>query len=61
MSFTVRELPRATADKRAIFLWLNNRSPAGARSWLDAYDALINRLQTNADSFGEALSDVTAT
>ncbi len=38
MSFTVRELPKAKQDKRSIFRWLNERSLAGAASWLDAYD-----------------------
>ena len=54
MSFTVRELPKARDDKRSIFHWLHERSPAGAAAWLDAYDSLVERLQRDARSFGEA-------
>jgi plasmid stabilization system protein ParE len=54
MSLTVRELPKAKQDKRSIFRWLDERSPAGAAAWLDAYDALIERLKQDAPSFGKA-------
>ena len=54
MSFTVRELPKAKHDKRSIFCWLDERSPAGAVAWLDAYDSLIERLKQDAASFGAA-------
>lgn len=54
MSFTVRELPKAKQDKHSIFRWLDERSPTGAAAWLDAYDALIERLKQDAPSFGEA-------
>jgi hypothetical protein len=54
MSFTVRELPKAKQDKRAIFLWLHERAPEGAAAWLDAYDSLIERLKQDAASFGVA-------
>jgi len=54
MSFTVRELPKAKQDKRSIFGWLDERSPAGAAAWLDAYDSLIERLEQHAPSFGLA-------
>lgn len=54
MSFTVRELPKAKQDKHSIFRWLDERSPAGAAAWLNAYDAFIERLKQGAPSFGEA-------
>ena len=54
MSFTVRELPKAKQDKRSIFCWLDQRSPAGAVAWLDAYDALLERLKQDAPAFSEA-------
>jgi plasmid stabilization system protein ParE len=57
MSFTVRELPKAKQDKHDIFHWLHERSPAGAIAWLDAYDALVDRLKGDARSFGEALEN----
>lgn len=54
MSYIVRELPRAMREKETIFRWLHERSPAGAASWLRAYDSLMDRLRRNADLFGEA-------
>ncbi len=57
MSFTVHELPRARKDKHSIFRWLHERSPTGAVSWLRAYDSLVERLDQDARSFGEALEN----
>ncbi len=54
MTFQVRETELATRDGDAIFLWLHERSPEGARSWLDAYDAMLDRLAQRAPSFGLA-------
>jgi hypothetical protein len=54
MSFIVRELPLAKRDKEAIFHWLQERSPAGAASWLRAYDFTMDRLKEDARSFGDA-------
>jgi hypothetical protein len=54
MNFIVRELPKATDDVNGIFCWLQKRSPAGALSWLDAYDGMIERLKTSAASVGLA-------
>ena len=54
MSFTVRELPKARHDKHSIFRWLDERSPAGALAWLEAYDSLLERLTQDAASFGLA-------
>jgi toxin ParE1/3/4 len=53
MNFIVRELPKAKDDKRSIFCWLDERSPAGAAAWLDAYDSLIERIKQDAASFGQ--------
>ena len=54
MIFRIRELRRAQADIHHIVNWLANRSPRGARAWLDAYDAMVARLEKNADSLGFA-------
>jgi plasmid stabilization system protein ParE len=54
MTFTVRELPTAKRDKRRIFEWVFKRSPQGAAAWLDAYDQMIERLTTAADSYPAA-------
>ena len=57
MSFAVHELPRATADKRAILVWLRERSPRGGRAWLRAYDDLLVHLEENAAVHGPALEN----
>jgi plasmid stabilization system protein ParE len=54
MNYSVRELPKALNDKRSIFLWLRERSPVGAETWLRAYDAVVDRLARDAESFGDA-------
>lgn len=54
MKFTVRELARARADKDHIFKWIHSRSRMGAMAWLDAYDSMVDRLKSNADSCGKA-------
>ena len=57
MSFEVRELPRAKADVRAIFAWLTERSPQGAKAWLDAYDDALVRLKSHAGALGIAIEN----
>jgi hypothetical protein len=57
MNFVVHELPRAKADKRAIFIWIIERSPQGGVAWLTAYDDLLVRLEQDASSFGKAMED----
>ena len=57
MAFRVRDLPRAAADRHHIATWLAERSPAGARAWLEAYDDLVTRLEKNATMFGEAMEN----
>ncbi len=54
MSCLVHELPKAKQDKHSIFRWLYERSPAGAFTWLDAYDSLAERLKQDAATFGLA-------
>jgi plasmid stabilization system protein ParE len=54
MSRTVRELPKAKQDKDSIFRWLYQRSPQGAFAWLDAYDAMVERLKADALTFASA-------
>ena len=54
MTFTVKELPKAKVDKRSIFAWLFERSPQGAAAWLDAYDQMVERLRTVADTLPAA-------
>ena len=54
MRFFVRELPRAIEDKRQILRWLLERSRQGAAAWLNAYDDALQRLEQNADSYGQA-------
>ena len=50
MTFIVHELRKAQWDKRYIFEWLFERSPRGALAWLDAYDQMVDRLKTMADT-----------
>ena len=57
MSFAVHELPRAKEDKRQIVEWLLERSRPGAAAWLTAFDDAVERLEQNADSYGDALEN----
>lgn len=57
MSFQVRELAKAKADKRRIFEWLIERSRSGAIAWLAAYDKMIQRHEANADTCGAAFEN----
>ncbi len=50
MKFAVLELRKAKLDKRHIFAWLLKHSPQGAAAWLNAYDRMIERLCTAADT-----------
>ena len=54
-NYSVTILPRAERDIDAIFSWLANRSPLGARNWLTALDAAVHRMTTDPHSFGSAL------
>ena len=54
MTYKIHELRRAQADLRSIATWLAERSPRGAQTWLQAYDDLLERMETQAHSFGPA-------
>lgn len=54
MTWQVRELRKATTDKRLIFRWIYKRSPSGAAARLSAYDETVDRLKANAATFAEA-------
>ena len=54
MTFNVHELRRARGDIASIARWLADRSPRGARAWLDSYDDMVNRLKRQADSYALA-------
>jgi len=55
-NFSISILPRAERDIDAIFSWLADRSPAGARNWLTALDAAVHRMATEPHSSGSALN-----
>ena len=52
--FQVHALCRSHADVRCITNWLAERSPQGARAWLQAYDEMVSRLEQQANSCGPA-------
>ncbi len=54
MTFNVYELRRARGDIASIARWLAERSPLGARAWLDSYDDMVNRLKRQASSYALA-------
>ena len=54
MKFKVREVRKATSDKRHIFEWLHSQSRSGAVSWLAAYDRMVTRLKSHADTCASA-------
>jgi plasmid stabilization system protein ParE len=50
MTFHVKALPRAEADIRSIASYIHDRSPQGAKAWLDAFRSARVRLADNAES-----------
>ena len=54
MSFTVKILPVAKADRRRIFRYIESHSPQGAESWDLAYENALYRLQENPHICGMA-------
>lgn len=54
MTFRIHELRRARSDIQSIFSWIYERSPAGAASWLQSYDYLVEQLKQRANAFGPA-------
>lgn len=57
MSYDVLLLQRAEADVRHIAQWIFQRSPQGARAWLDAVDQLIDQLAERAGSCPVAVEE----
>jgi plasmid stabilization system protein ParE len=57
MKYKVVALRRADADVRHIVEWIAQRSLQGAKSWLDAYEQLLERLATRADTYPAALEN----
>jgi plasmid stabilization system protein ParE len=57
MSYTVRIMPRAVADRRDIFDYISRRSVQGADAWELAYEAVLDRLEMNPLQFGLAPED----
>lgn len=47
MSFQVRILPVAKADRRCIFRYIERRSVQGAENWEAAYERALARLEEN--------------
>lgn len=47
MTFRVAIMPRAEHDFRHIFSYIEERSPAGAIAWRNAFEAGLNRLRLN--------------
>jgi plasmid stabilization system protein ParE len=57
MSFQVKVLSRAKRDYRRILRWIQERSPAGARSWNRKWLETIDRLRDFADGCAVASED----
>ncbi|HMO15650.1 MAG TPA: type II toxin-antitoxin system RelE/ParE family toxin [Pirellulaceae bacterium] len=52
--YQISVMPRAERDIEAIFSWLLDRSPTGARNWLAALDDALERMSLDPLSFGLA-------
>lgn len=57
MTYRVLVLRRAEADLRHIASWIQQRSPAGAQAWLDAFQKMVEKLARRPESFGAAEED----
>ena len=57
MTYRVKTLRKAEADVRSITNHIYKRSPQGATRWLAAYDHMVERLESHADSCGLAPED----
>lgn len=57
MNFRVVALRRADSDVTHYVQRISERSVRGAVAWLDAYENLIGRLETDAASYGAANED----
>lgn len=54
MTFQVILLPRADEDVQTIFAYIHERSPAGARSWHDRFEKVLDALRSNPTIYGAA-------
>ena len=54
MNYEVVLLRNAQSEFHAIVDWLVQRSPQGAMKWLEAYEQVVNRLESDPESFGFA-------
>jgi plasmid stabilization system protein ParE len=54
MSFRVRILPRAANDLDRTISWIEKRSVEGAKRWFSAFDAAVNRVLRNPESYSYA-------
>lgn len=50
MSYDLRILPRAEADFRCIFSYIEKRSPQGAEAWREALDRALDAIEANPHS-----------
>ena len=54
MTFEVILLPQAELDLEEILSWLRQRSPQGARLWLERWMVVLQSLEDSADRCGDA-------
>ena len=54
MSYAVRILPVAAADRESIFRYILDRSPQGALAWETAYENALRKLRENPLLYGLA-------
>ena len=52
--FPVSIMPRAERDIDSIFSWLLERSPNGARAWLNAFEQALDRMSLSPNSLAMA-------
>jgi len=57
VTFDVEVSRRAEDDARRIARWIAKRSPQGARSWYDAFAAMIDSLAASAEQHPRAPED----
>ncbi len=57
MRYDLRILKQAEEEVRSIFEWLEERSPAGASSWFNAFQAAAKRLCGNPFAWPTAPED----
>jgi len=47
VNYSVKILPRAESDLAEMYAYIALRSPDGAEQWLEAFEAVIERLEVN--------------